>query len=107
LQSLTRAVDDQERHKKLLMQNIDILVSTERMKVLEKEIAELVENREKIEGSSTANDKFEALKAQQEKLLQKKSNYEGRFSSHVEQIHALKVTSGCNLNIVDGTQIFF
>jgi hypothetical protein len=89
--SLARAVDDQERHKKLLMQNIDILEADERRKVLEKEIKELKAERDKIVGGSTASEEYITLKAEKEKLLQKKSNYEGRFSSHVEQIHAIKV----------------
>jgi uncharacterized small protein (DUF1192 family) len=91
VQSLSRAVDDQERHKKLLMMNIDILEADERRKVLEKEIRNLKAERDQIDGGSTAYSEFVALRGEKEKLLQKKSNYEGRFSSLVEQIHALKV----------------
>ena len=93
LQSVARAVDDQERHKKLLTQNIDILKAGERKKVLEKEISNYILDRNKIDGASTASVEYEKLRGEKEKLLQKKSNYEGRFSSHVEQIHALKVRS--------------
>jgi DNA repair exonuclease SbcCD ATPase subunit len=91
LRSLARAVDDQERHKKLLMMNIDILEADERRKVLENEIRNLKAERDQIDGGSTAYDEFVALRGEKENLLQKKSNYEGRFSSYVEQIRALKV----------------
>ena len=41
MHALQKAIDDQERHKKMLSQNIDILESTDRMDALEKEIHEL------------------------------------------------------------------
>ena len=91
MEALQRAVDDQERHKKMLSQNIDILESTERMQVLETEILELTAELEKIDGSTTVSNEYKSAKHEKEALQQKKSNYEGRHSSHMDQYYALKV----------------
>jgi predicted nucleic acid-binding Zn-ribbon protein len=92
LDAVKRSVDDQERHKKLLKQNIDILEAGERMKVLETEVEELEDKRAGIEGHSTVSKEYVAAKQLKEELLQKKANYDGRFASYVEQIRALKVS---------------
>ncbi len=91
VQALQRAVDDQERHKKMLSQNIDILESTERMQVLETESLELTAQLEKIDGSTTVSNEYTSAKHEKELLQQKKSNNEGRHSSHMDQYYALKV----------------
>lgn len=92
LEAVKRAVEDQERHKKLLKQNIDILEAGERMKVLEKEIEDLEDKRAEIEGYSTVYKEYTTAKQRKEELQQKKANYDGRFASLVEQIRALKVS---------------
>jgi hypothetical protein len=91
MNALQRAVDDQERHKKMLSQNIDILESTERMIALEKEINELTSQLDKIDGSTTASNEYKHSKQEKDLLQQKKSNFEGRHSSHMDQYYALKV----------------
>jgi hypothetical protein len=91
LDALKRAVEDQERHKKLLKQNIDILEAGERMPILENEIESLFDKRAKIEGHSAVYNEYKTAKERKEELQQKKANYDGRFASHVEQIRALKV----------------
>jgi hypothetical protein len=91
MDALQRAVDDQERHKKMLSQNIDILESTERMETLETEIRELTSQLTKIDGSTTVSNEYKNAKNEKELLQQKKSNYEGRHSSHMDQYYALKV----------------
>jgi chromosome segregation ATPase len=91
MEALQRAVDDQERHKKMLSQNIDILESTERMETLETEILELTSQLDKIDGSATVSNEYKNAKNEKELLQQKKSNYEGRHSSHMDQYYALKV----------------
>ena len=92
LEGVRRAVDDQERHKKLLKQNIDILEAGERMEVLKKEIDDFEDKRAAIEGHSTVYNEYTTAKQRKEELQQKKANYDGRFASHVEQIRALKVS---------------
>jgi uncharacterized coiled-coil DUF342 family protein len=91
MDALHRAVDDQERHKKMLSQNIDILESTERMETLETEIRELAAKLDKIDGCTTVSNEYKNAKNEKEMLQQKKSNYEGRHSSHMDQYYALKV----------------
>lgn len=91
MNALQRAVDDQERHKKMLSQNIDILESTERMDMLETEIQDLTSQLDKIDGSTTVSNEYKNSKNEKELLQQKKSNYEGRHSSHMDQYYALKV----------------
>ena len=91
MHALQRAVDDQERHKKLLGQNIDILESTERMEMLETEIRELTSQLDKIDGSTEVSNEYKNAKNEKELMQQKKSNYEGRHSSHMDQYYALKV----------------
>ena len=93
LEAVKRAVDDQERHKKSLKQNIDILEAGERIKILEQEITDLEDKRGQIQGHDTVYDEYEIAKKRREELQQKKANYDGRFASHVEQIRALKVRS--------------
>lgn len=99
MHALQRAVDDQERHKKMLSQNIDILESTERMIALEKEIYELTSQLDKIDGSTTVSNEYKNAKQEKELLQQKKSNYEGRHSSHMDQYYALKVRLCCPTSI--------
>jgi chromosome segregation ATPase len=91
MHALQRAVDDQERHKKMLSQNIDILESTERMETLETEIRDLTSQLDKIDGSATVSNEYKDAKNEKDLLQQKKSNYEGRHSSHMDQYYALKV----------------
>jgi chromosome segregation ATPase len=95
LDSVKRAVEDQERYKKGLSQNIDILKANERMRSLEKQIDEVTSKLESIEGASTAASKYRQWKEKRDELLQKKATYDGRFSSHVEQIQALQVCANC------------
>jgi DNA repair exonuclease SbcCD ATPase subunit len=92
LETVKRAVDDQDRHKKLLKQNIDIIEAGERMNALEEEIEELEAKRTQIEGHSTVYKDYTTAKECKEELQQKKANYDGRFASHVEQIRSLKVS---------------
>lgn len=96
LGDIKRAVDDQDRYKKNLSANIQILEAEETIKVLEKQIADLEQQRDAIEGSATADKEFHDLKSKLESLQQDLARLDGIWSSHVEQIRALKV-SFCRL----------
>jgi chromosome segregation ATPase len=91
LESVKRAVDDQERHKKMLKQNIDVLEAEDRMKQKQKQIESLENELLRIEGHSTVGAEYQEAKNLKGELQRKKANYDGRFSSLVEQIRALKV----------------
>ena len=94
LHAIRRAVEDQERHKNQLKQNIEILEATAGLRALRKDVEELEKKRAAITGHRTAHKEFEALKAEKEKVYQKKAMADGRFSSHMEQIRALQVCCG-------------
>jgi len=91
LNDIKRAVDDQDRYKKNLSANIQILEAEENVKVLEKELAEHEEKRDAIEGSATADEEFNNLKSKLEGLQQDLARLGGVRSSHIDQIRALKV----------------
>jgi hypothetical protein len=91
LRAMKRAVDDQGRYKKLLEQNIEIYTANANMNALKKIISELERQRGNIKGGSTAKDELDEAKSQKVLLQQKKSNYDGRHSSHMDQLYALKV----------------
>jgi len=95
LNAVRRAVEDQDRYKTNLGANIDILEAQENVKVLEKEIAELEQKRDSVEGADTADDEYRAAKAKIESLKEKKARCDGLFSSYVEQIRALTVSPFC------------
>jgi DNA repair protein RAD50 len=91
LESARNAVLDQERHKKNLKQNIDILESKIRMADLEKDIARLEKERDSIEGYETVYDDYAAVKTKKEKLQEDQARLDGRFSEIAESIRSLKV----------------
>jgi DNA repair protein RAD50 len=90
LDSIRKAVNDQERHKKQLKENIDILVTEEKMKAVEKEKKKLEEKLETLEGFKDAQSEYNKAKSDKEHFQNNKSICEGRFSSLVEQIRAMK-----------------
>jgi small-conductance mechanosensitive channel len=100
-----KAVDDRERHKKQLQQNIDILTARERIKSLSAELDELAKERDSIEGSETAEQDLVELGNKKSELLRKKAHSDGMFSSHMEHIIALKV--GCNFVLTKLSSLFW
>ena len=94
LNDIRRAVEDQDRYKTNLQANIEILEAEDNARVLQKEIADLEEKCNAIEGSATAEEDFASLKARYDDLIQKKARFDGMYSSQVEQIRALKVSPG-------------
>lgn len=92
LDSARNAVLDQERHKKQLRQNVDILEAKIRIKELDKEIARLEQDRDEIEGHETAQDNYLAAKTSKEKMHEDQARLDGRFSEIAESIRSLKVS---------------
>ena len=91
LEETKNAVQDQERYKNQLTQNIEIVKGKKRIKVLNRDIAQLQDNIGQIEGYDTAHEKWDRAKAQRDELMESKFRSEGRFSEIVEQIRATKV----------------
>jgi DNA repair protein RAD50 len=85
------AVNDQERHKKQLKANIDVLAANKQIQELEEGINSLQEERESIDGADTASERLSNAKSTKEKQASMKSRIEGRWHEIVEQIRAVKV----------------
>lgn len=91
LESVKRAVDDQERRKKQLQQNIEILEARERMVAAEKEVEQLENKRDAIKGFDTASQKLAAASKRKDKLVEQRARADGIWKANVEQIRALQV----------------
>lgn len=91
LEQVRKAVDDQERHKKHLKENIEILQAGDRIEELEKQIEKLQAKRKSIDNSEEVESEFQSVAAEIERLKEQKAQREGQFSTHGEQIRALKV----------------
>lgn len=92
---MKRAVHDQERHKSLLTQNIDMLEALNIVDSLSKEMEELREKQSQIEEGDTASQMYDEAKKKMNELQEQKYRTEGRFSEVVEQIRSLKVRCPC------------
>jgi DNA repair protein RAD50 len=90
LDGLMTAVNDQERHKKQLKANIDVLAANKQIQELEEGINSLQEERESIDGADTASERLSNAKSTKEKQASMKSRIEGRWHEIVEQIRAVK-----------------
>lgn len=95
LQRISKAVDDQQTHKKLLQQNIEVIEGRKRIKELQQEIERLEEDRMNIKGHDTASAKYSAAQQIKEKNLAAYARIEGRWGEIVEQIRSLKVRLTC------------
>jgi DNA repair protein RAD50 len=96
LESARNAVLDQERHKKNLKQNIDIMESTSRIKEIKKDIARLEQKRMSIEGYDTVYNEFATVRNNKERMQEDKARLDGRFSEIAESVRSIKVSIGFN-----------
>lgn len=85
------AVNDHERHKKQLMQNIDIIQGDEVIQDLVEEINQLQSELDQIEGASTVDDKWQKANAKKKKQQEESHRMEGRSGEVRQQIQSLKV----------------
>jgi DNA repair protein RAD50 len=92
LDRLVKAVDDQERHKKNLKENIDLIISGQRIEELEKVITKLKQEASNVEGHDTCNEDFQRMSSRKEKMLSSKARLQGRRGKIVESIRSLKVS---------------
>ena len=100
LDQLAKAVDDQERHKKNLKENIDLIASRQRVATLEDEIAKLEEQYSNVEGHETCQDDLDSLTSRKQKSLSSIARLEGRRGEIVESIRSLKVSEFPELRIL-------
>jgi DNA repair protein RAD50 len=91
LDSLTRQMNDQERHKKNLSANIAILKSERRISEIEKEVGRLKNDLQDRQGSDTAEINLERAEKRKLELTKDIAGYEGQRREILEQIRSLKV----------------
>lgn len=91
LESVLKAVEDQERHKKNLKENIELINSTRLVEQLKKEISKLEEKAATVEGHETVYDDIESLRARKEENLKATARLEGRRGEILESIRSIKV----------------
>lgn len=90
LDRLTKMVDDQERERKNLEENINLMNSMDKIKVLEKEIAILHKELSRVEGSETIYDDIHQLTDRKNQLFADQARLEGRRGEIIENIRSLK-----------------
>ena len=95
LDRLNKAIDDHERHKKLIQENLDLLEAGERIKDIKKDLDRLKEDMGQVEGSDTYHQALNQCQTRLSELVENRARYEGRRGGIVEQIRTLKVSSKC------------
>lgn len=91
LDRLVKAVDDQERHKKNLKENVELIQARNRIDDLKKEITSLEESAANVEGHETVYEDIEGLGARKEKIMKATARLEGRRGEILESIRSIKV----------------
>jgi len=92
LDKVKNLVKDQERRKKDLQNNIQILAGMEDIKKTEKEIKEKDEEFNSIPGANAVDEQCEKLSKKKSKLVERKAQTDGRRSEVVERLRSLKVS---------------
>jgi DNA repair protein RAD50 len=93
LDSIVKAVDDQQRHKKNLKENIELIASGQRIEELQKEITKLEYDATNVEGRDTCYDDMEGLGKRKQEIMNAVARLEGRRGEILESIRSLKVSS--------------
>ena len=85
-------LQDQDRKKKQLVHNINIIGATRKVADLERQLKELERKSHGMENASTLHEEHRVAKKRKEKQQELKFRTEGRWSEIVEQIRSLKVS---------------
>lgn len=95
LERLKKALDDQERHKKNLNENINLLDLNTQILDIKRELEKLQESSQQINGRDTAKDDIHNLQRRKNKLGQQNARLEGRRGEIHENIRSFKVRHCC------------
>ena len=76
LESLTRSISDQERHRKIIRENISLIEARHRIEKLRKEIDLVQKKKQKIHGHDTAAQELNEATAQISALFETKARKE-------------------------------
>ena len=87
---LEDTVKNQERHKKMIRDNIDIIETQRTARHLNREIERLEEQKKSVEGGDTAYEEEKRAVALKNKREGELARLEGRFMEVVEAIRSLK-----------------
>jgi len=90
LENVKKAVGDQERHRKVLRDNIDLLDSLSQIEEVEQKLLKHEEDKSKIEGADEVEQKMEEASFAINKHESIISRLEGRRSEMIDQIRLLK-----------------
>jgi DNA repair protein RAD50 len=90
LESARTAVQDQERHKKMLRENIDVMESEVAINEYAAREQQLQAKLASVEGGETASDELQSATKAKEKRVAEKNRLEGRWLEVVEKIRAVK-----------------
>ena len=91
LDSLLRAIEDQESHKKNLKDNIDVINGNNAIQALDKHILQLEEKATSINGRDTLFQDIESLRSKRESIIKSTARLEGRRGEILESIRSIKV----------------
>lgn len=91
LDRLKKALDDQERHKKNLNENINLIGLSSRIREIEKEIQSLQEAAANVAGHETAYDDARRLRDRETEIAQMNARLEGRRGEIYENVRSFKV----------------
>ena len=89
LENVKKAVSDQERHRKLLRENIDLLMSETQIEEDKEKLAKHKEDKAKIKGHDEVEEKLDELKGVMQKHEGIIARLEGRRSEMIDQIRGL------------------
>ena len=91
LDSLLKAIEDQESHKKNLKENIDVINANNAINALSKHILHLEEKATGICGHDTLFQDIARLRSQRESIIKSTARLEGRKGEILESIRSAKV----------------
>lgn len=84
------SVENQERYKKLLSDNINFIKEEEKIKDMNEKLEGLEEEYNAIEGTDNLNERLEEANKSQQNFFSKKARIEGRRMEVVEKIRSVK-----------------
>jgi DNA repair exonuclease SbcCD ATPase subunit len=93
LDRVSKAVDDQNRHKKNLSGNIALINKTQLVEKLKKEISKMEQKKANVEGHETVEDDCEVLNKRKEEILKATARLEGKRGEILENVRSVKVGS--------------
>ena len=93
LDRLEKAIGDQESHKTNLEENIELIGSREKLKVLHTDIEKLEKSKSRVQGADTCNDDMERLGNREKEIDKAIARLEGSRMQILDNIRQQKVSN--------------